>query len=449
MLPIRSAQSLGSGKGHAVNAALAPGRYSDLVRADGVHRALYVDATIFAAERERLFARTWQYVGHASQVPRPGDYITADIAGRPVIMVRRADGQIRVLVNRCAHKGAQIVTDRCGNTGKALRCPYHGWTYRTDGSLLAIPAKADYAASRVDACEAPRGLPAPATAEHRGFVFVRFAADGPSLQDYAAPVLAALDHVADRSPSGCLRVNGACLRSLVRCNWKIYLENVNDTLHVLTTHAPSSQAASAVWSREPEGTPKPMSMEQLLPFASGHEFFAKMGGHVYPNGHSVLGTQQSIHSAYRALADYERTLAAAHGDQRARDVLAFAPQNVILYPSLAFKASPLTLRVLRPLAVDRTLVEVWALEAEGAPELLRQRAASYNRLVFSAFSVVAAEDTHTWESIQRALAADGNDWVSLHRGHRADATEDGDADTSGSDERLMRNQYAAWLRWMT
>src|SRR5665213_361370 len=100
-----------------------------LVQDDRVHRNLYLSAELFALEQQHFFANTWLYLGHASQVPAAGDYLAVDIAGRPLLMVRQADESLRVLYNRCAHKGTKLVSDESGSTGKFLRCPYHAWTY--------------------------------------------------------------------------------------------------------------------------------------------------------------------------------------------------------------------------------------------------------------------------------------------------------------------------------
>ena len=100
-----------------------PAALRALVRANAVHRDVYVDPEIFELEMERLWARTWIYVGHASQAPNPGDYITCTIANEPVLMVRQDDNSIRVLRNRCAHKGAKVVSGWSGNTGRFFRCP--------------------------------------------------------------------------------------------------------------------------------------------------------------------------------------------------------------------------------------------------------------------------------------------------------------------------------------
>lgn len=98
---------------------------SALVQADQIHRDVYVDAAVFALEMQRLWARSRLYVGHASQVPRPGDYLTTSLATRPVLMVRHTDGTVHVLRNRCAHRGAMVCTQASGHAGAALRrcCP--------------------------------------------------------------------------------------------------------------------------------------------------------------------------------------------------------------------------------------------------------------------------------------------------------------------------------------
>ena len=110
-----------------------------LVRETEVHRDVYIDEEVFQLEMEHVFANTWAYVGHDSQVPNPGDYYGTTIGTQPILMVRHTDGTVKVLHNRCPHKGTRITTESCGNTGKFFRCPYHAWSFKTDGSLLAIP----------------------------------------------------------------------------------------------------------------------------------------------------------------------------------------------------------------------------------------------------------------------------------------------------------------------
>eukprot|EP01035_Chromulina_nebulosa_P002647 gene2647-3603_t len=89
-----------------------------LVRETEVHRDVYIDPEIFQLEMEHLFANTWVYVGHDSQVPNPGDYFGTTIGTQPVLLVRHSDKTVHVLHNRCPHKGVRITTESCGNTGR-------------------------------------------------------------------------------------------------------------------------------------------------------------------------------------------------------------------------------------------------------------------------------------------------------------------------------------------
>src|SRR5262249_31682279 len=145
---------------------------------------------------------------------------------------------------------------------------------------------------------------------------------------------------------------------------KMYLENINDTVHPMSTHESATGAANKLWHGRPADAPKPMAMEQILPFGSGYDFFDKMGGRVYPNGHSVLGTRFSIHSGYGQVPDYEAAMREAHGAERAIEILQRSPQNAILFPGLSVKSSPQAIRVIRPLAADRTLIEAWSFRVE-------------------------------------------------------------------------------------
>ena len=426
-----------------------PQAIRSLVQADRVHRDLYIDPELFQVEQERFYGNTWNFVGHASQLPQAGDYLTVELAGRPLLLVRQADGSIRGMYNRCPHKGAQLVTEDCGHSGKFLRCPYHAWTFKLDGAPLATPMKSGYEGTQLSQCSSGQGVsPLRHLHVYRDFIFVRLNDVGPGFEEYFGEAISAIDQMVDRSPTGELRVEGGVLRNVIHCNWKMYLENINDTVHPISTHESAVRAAQAVWGGH-EGEPKPMEIEQILPFANGYDFFDRMGARVYPHGHSLLGVNFSIHSGYGLPADYEAALIAARGEARAREVLDRSPQNAVLFPSLSVKGSPQAIRVIRPLAVDKTVVEAWSFRTVGAPDLLLERAMTYNRLVFSPMSVVAHDDVHLFESIQKGLHAQGNEWISLHRDQRGEEPAGATATINGTNERLMRNQFHAWAELMT
>jgi phenylpropionate dioxygenase-like ring-hydroxylating dioxygenase large terminal subunit len=418
-----------------------------LVQDDRVHRDLYIDSEVFQLEMERLWSRTWIYVGHASQVPQAGDFITVDIAGKPLILVRHTDGNVRVLMNRCAHKGTKVVYDFAGNTGKTFRCPYHAWTYRTDGSLLNVPLKAGYDGTRLYETSSAHGL-APVTHEvYRGFVFARLA-DGPGFGEYFGDSLSSIDNLADRSPEGELEITGGCLRYLHNCNWKMFVENLNDTMHPMIAHASSAGTAKRLWEGKPADMPKPMAIEQYAPFASDYKFFDDMGVRVYPHGHGFSGVNFSIHSAYSTIPEYEEAMRRAYGAERAQRILGTVRHNTVYYPSLTIKGAIQSIRVARPLAADKTVIESWTLRLKGAPAKLLERTVMYNRLINSPMSVVGHDDLHCYRSAQEGLAAGGNEWVSLHRNFDESETQAGERTCNGTSEISMRNQFRAWKEFM-
>ena len=418
-----------------------------LVEQDRVHRDVYTDPEIFQLEMERLWSRTWVYVGHTSQIPNAGDFITVDIAAKPVLMVRTTDGAVRVLMNRCAHKGTKLVYDFSGNTGKTFRCPYHAWTYRTDGSLLHIPLREGYQGTSLK----EKGLSAVTHETYRGFVFARLA-DGPGFREFFGDSLSSIDNLADRSPEGELEITGGCLRYLHNCNWKMFVENLNDTMHPMIVHASSAGTAKRLWEGKPADLPKPMAIEQYAPFANNYKFFDDMGVRVYPHGHGFSGVNFSIHSAYSPVKEYEEAMNRTYGEERAKQILGTVRHNTVYYPSLTIKGAIQSIRVARPLAADKTVIESWTFRLKGAPAKLLERTVMYNRLINSPMSVVGHDDLHCYRSIQEGLAGAGNEWVSLHRNfaetEQQELLEKRELTCNGTSEISMRNQFAAWKELM-
>ncbi len=421
-----------------------------LVRPDRVHRDLYIDPELFALEQEHFFANTWNYLGHTSQIPKVGDYLTVDIAGRPLIAVRHTDNSVCVMMNRCAHKGSKLVSEACGSTGKFFRCPYHAWTFKTDGSLLAIPLKNGYEGTSLKDCEAARGLVAVKNVEtYRGFIFAKINDVGPDFKAYFGDSLSSIDNMADRSPEGELEIAGGVLRFMHNCNWKQFIENLNDTMHPMVVHESSAGTAKNLWAGQPADAPKPMAVEQFVPFVSDYKFFDDMGVRVFDNGHSFSGVKFSIHSKYSGVPEYEAAMAKAYGEQRAHDILGLTRHNTVYFPSLTVKGAIQTIRVVRPVAVDKTLIESWSFSLKGAPPELLRRTTTDNRLINSPFSVVGHDDLRAYRGIQEGLHASGNEWISLHRNFDESEIGQSDLTINGTSEISMRNQYRAWARYMT
>ncbi len=422
-----------------------------LVREGAVHRDVYINPELFDLEMERLWQSAWTYVGHDSQVPNAGDFYTANVARQPLLMLRGSDGAVRILLNRCAHKGSKIVGANSGNCGKLLRCSYHGWTYTLDGSLRTVPVKSGYADTRFGESEAANGLTrVPNVAIYRGFVFARLKPTGASFEEYFGDSLSSIDNLADRSPAGRLEVAGAPLRYMHNSNWKMFVENLNDTTHPMVAHESSAGTARELWKDRPPEAPKPMVIEQFLPFVSNYDFFDKMGVKIYDNGHSYTGVNFSIHSSYSAIPEYAAQMEAAYGAERARAILGESRHNTVYYPSLTIKGAIQTIRVVRPIAVDRTLIESFTLRLVGAPPALLERSAVYNRVINAPTSVVGHDDLYCYRAIQEGLASNGNDWVNLQRNYSDREKEGGILGVhNGTSEASMRGQFRAWVAAMT
>ncbi len=208
---------------------------ASLVQPARVHRRLYSDPAIFELELERIFNAAWIYIGHESQVKNPGDYFRTFIGRRPVVLVRDAEGEIRVIHNQCAHRGSLVVANDKGNAAE-FQCCYHGWTYHLDGRLKAVPLQHGYPRDFDPKNPKTAMVQVARVKSYRGFVFASEAADGPDLEDFLGHMTTSLDDMIDRAPDGEIEVAGGVFKHAYDGNWKLYLENLCDAAHPLFTH---------------------------------------------------------------------------------------------------------------------------------------------------------------------------------------------------------------------
>jgi phenylpropionate dioxygenase-like ring-hydroxylating dioxygenase large terminal subunit len=420
-----------------------------LVRESEVHRDVYTNQEVFNLEMTHVFANTWVYVGHASQVPAHGDFFTTTIGVTPVVMVRHSDGSVRVLHNRCPHKGTRVANELCGNAGRFFRCPYHAWSFRTDGSIAAIPLPGGYEKTDFGESHAAQGMASVGAVHvYRDFVFARLSALGIGFEDYFGESLSSLDNMVDRSPVGKLEVAGGVLRYLHRCNWKMLVENLTDTCHPMVAHESSAGTAIAIWKQQPEGTPKHPAVEIYAPFMSSYQFYEGMGIRVWPNGHGHTGVAGSIHSDYSAIPGYFDQMVAAYGHEKAEKILGENRHNTVYFPNMTMKGPIQALRIFKPVAPDKTMVESWTFRLVGAPDKLLERTILYSRLINAPTSPVGHDDLEMYERAQDALQSDANPWVNMQRLYDPAEQDQPVAVANGTTEWQMRNQFRAWKRFM-
>ncbi|RMF70992.1 MAG: hypothetical protein D6740_07355 [Alphaproteobacteria bacterium] len=422
-----------------------------MIEPGGVRGRIYTDPAIFEEELARIWSATWIYVGHESQVPDPGDYYATRIGRVPVIMIRGDDGVIRVLHNRCPHKGAMVVPDGPGHA-KVLRCGYHGWCFARDGANRSIPLPEGYEGTCIAEDSRMRDLePVARTDSYRGFVFASLAEAVPPLAEWLGATKASIDNMVDRAPDGELEITGGVLRYVHACNWKFFVENLNDMMHPMVAHRSSSRTARIVAKQElADGRTVPPAIEILGPFTNTYRFFDEMGVHAFAYGHSYSGGRVSIHSGYREIPEYVAALEKAYGPECTREILSMQRHNTVIYPSLTVKGPIQTIRVVKPLAVDRTLIESWTLRLKGAPDALLRRSILYCNLINSHAGIVGPDDEECYWRQHQGLAGSPDARVAMDRyPNAARRNDEGGLSAIGSSDIVFRNQYAAWRYYIT
>ena len=422
-----------------------------IAQKDKVHRSVYTDPEIFELEMKRIWERTWIYVGHESQVAEPGQYYATTIGRQPVLLTRHSDGEIYVLYNRCAHKGAQLVGDTCGKV-KELKCCYHGWRFNLDGSLLSIPLEHGYDGTGFDR-EGPEAnmQRAPRYGSYRGFVFASLSAEGPDLETWLGGVASSIDNMVDRAPEGALEVTGGVFRYEHDCNWKFFVENLNDMMHPMVAHQSSSLTARMVAKKTlAEDAPVPSAIEIISPFTESYSFFDDMGLHAFEWGHGYSGGKTSIHANYSEIPAYNEAMEKAYGKERVEKIFSVNRHNTVFYPSATIKGAIQTMRVVKPIAVDKTIIESWTFRLKGAPDELLRRSILYCNLINSSSNLVGPDDQEAYRRQQLGLETQGADWVLMHRDEgRDEELGDGHAYAKGSSDLAFRNQYRAWKHYMS
>ena len=290
----------------------------NLVQDDRVHRRVFVDPAVFEAEMARIFERVWIYVCHASQIPEAGDFFTTLMGRQPVICVRHSNGEIYVLHNRCGHRGALVCNLDRGNTGERFRCPYHGWTFQTNGDLHALPVRQGYGAD-YDLGEEEFGLVRVShVAIYRGFVFAAMDADAPEF-DLPEPMKACIDTVCDRAPAGEIEVTGGTHKYEFRGNWKAQVENILDHYHPAFSHESTTDSGGRQFERR-EGDAE---RSQIIDAQGGVSAWDDAEITTFEHGHGYQGPMPGADAARLGpiFENYKAALLARNSPERVAGIM--------------------------------------------------------------------------------------------------------------------------------
>jgi len=398
-----------------------------------IHRSALTSAEIMDLEQERIFDRCWLYVGHETEIPKAGDYRRRTLGKRPLIFVRGNDGEIRVFFNACLHRGALVCRQDSGSAG-AFQCFYHGWSYTNVGKLSFVPDADGYSDSfkKVD-----QALGQPAHVDnYRGFYFVNFAQDAPSLADYLGETRKIIDLTLDSAePLGGWRAVPGTARYDIRANWKLLAENSVDNYHFHTVHRSYSDYIKE--RRKRSGAAEPsvnrITDSRSLAYAHGH-----VGMLTYSAGRPIANASP-LWSAETA-AEVKRVrnkLIDQFGDDRGAR-MADMSRFLIIFPNLAFQdtQSGFRLRQWWPTAPDRMEVIQW----EFAPPNERKDVADYRAEGAVTFQGPGGfgtpDDIEALESCQIGFQAREMEWSDMSRGMKR---------TPRSDDELTARGF--WRQW--
>jgi len=440
------------------NAGWNPTRLGSLVSDGRTSRLIYTDPDVFELELQNIFGRAWIYVGHESQLRAAGDFFTSRIGKERIIVARHKDGEVYAFHNRCAHRGMEVCPQTEGNA-RHFTCPYHAWTFRTDGSLESLPLPNGYGTElrqRGDELGLER---VPRIDHYRGFYFASLSAEGPSLDDFLGPeVQAAFDNFVDRAPGGSMRRVGGEMVQVYRGNWKLQIENSIDLLHPMILHNNAVTAANALKAELGPAALGNVELEATranglsIPEWDRMLIAALDRGHCWMGGflkEAMEGKEQSPLLPWQVA--YREAVAATHGPEKAEAVLAFSRHNTIVYPNLFVNPGLQQIRVLQPIAADHTEQHGYIFRLDGAPDELFQTSARAINAINSPSSLVTTDDHEVFERIQEALSSGERDWIDWSRGLASERPlTDGSGRTGeGTNEILMRNQHKAWAAYMT
>jgi phthalate 3,4-dioxygenase subunit alpha len=358
---------------------------------------VYNDPEVFALERERLFTRAWVFLAHESEIPEPNDFVVRHVVDDSFLVTRDGDGRLHVLFNMCVHRGMRVCRSERGNAAR-FRCPYHAWTYASDGRLVGLPFHDDaYGGERGFVKDGQALLGAPATAVRNGMIFVSLDPDAPPFEEWLGDFGYYLDFYSAQTAAG-MELHGP-QRWRIASDWKIGAENfIGDSYHTPHTHA-------SVVDIRLFGEPEPNKRREGVLYHAG------------PGGGTTYKLPPGDFDSRLAYVGYPAGMAAGMAaawspEQRALiGESGFMPSAATLFPNLSFVhnwpqvddvgtvAPFVSWRLWQPVGPGETEVLSWFAVAADAPDDFK--AASYKAylMCFGSSGMFEQDDVENWVSI--------------------------------------------------
>lgn len=401
-----------------------------------VNRAIYAEPSVFEAEMRAIYDHVWIYLGHSSELPNAGDFLTRKIAGRPLIFAKGSDGEIRVFINSCPHRGAEVCREQRGNK-KSFQCLYHAWTFANTGELIGLPGADGYGGGfrREDfaLAEVPRFQ------NYRGFVFICFDRNAVDLETYLAGAKVYLDYVVDQSEGELEVLPGSQLYS-ARGNWKLLVENTIDFYHTVPLHISYFKFLENIGADTSGGVGG-----RGVALGNGHAVVQFKAGW----GRPVARWEPAWGEAERErLADMRARYVDRLGEAHA-EMVCDTDRNLMIFPNLLINDIMATvIRQVNPVAVDYMEVTQWALAPVGEePAAREQRLHAFNSFLGPG-GFATPDDIEAFEGSQIAFKAHREiTWSDYSRGYFGEDKRPREEDES-SYEGQIRTFYRRWAELM-
>jgi 3-phenylpropionate/trans-cinnamate dioxygenase alpha subunit len=344
-----------------------------------IDRSIFSDPVLYRQELGRVFARSWLFLAHESQFTKPGDFYTTYMGADPVIVTRQRSGDYKVLLNSCRHRGMRVCRYDSGNA-KAFTCPYHGWSYGTDGALLAVPMEEAAYGDGLD--RSAWGLAVvPRVETYKGLVFGTWDTEIPPLDEFLGDFRYYLDVLVDPDEQGCSVATGVH-KWRMQGNWKLASEQfAGDMYHAFSTHLSAliAEAPRSKGIRPPE-----------LGFQVGMEGGHGLGGYAgYPYWHSQ-GFSDEVADWMGAFWEH-----AAQRLGRARTTDSVLIHGTV-FPNMSMLFNRWMMRVWQPKGPDAMEVHSWVLLPNSAPPAVRRALLLDYQRHFSASGTWEQDDAEQW-----------------------------------------------------
>ena len=365
-------------------------------------RDIFTNPDLFELEMRHLFEANWVYLAHESQIPEVNDYYTTWIGRQPIVITRDKTGALNAVINACAHKGAMLCRRKHGNKG-SFTCPFHGWTFSNTGKLLKVKDEKTTQYPEQFNKNGSHDLTKVAKFEnYRGFLFGSLNPDSPSLEEYLGEARVIIDQIVDQAPDGLevLRGNSSYIYD---GNWKLQMENGCDGYHVSSVHW---NYQATMGRRKEEGT-------KAVDASGWSKSVAGVYG--FENGHILLWTN-TMNPEVRPVWAHRDEIAARVGEERAKFIVG-QTRNLGLYPNVFLMDQFSTqIRVVRPLAVDRTEVSIFCFAPKG--ESAQDRATRIRQYedFFNVSGMGTSDDLEEFRACQTAYAGTAALWNDMSRG---------------------------------